>query len=126
MIFLASRNLISAKAIPEGVKLISFNTSTDDWEILNKDYRSHFYVPHPMSRIDKEKVESLLAKTTIEEKRDLFSGQMRRLTRVVIEGSSEPLQASKKFERAWEGEVPYIFGYAYEKGLIFGAQHTRK
>lgn len=126
MIFLACRYLINAKAVPEGVKLILFNASTDDWETLDIIYRPHFYVPHPMSRSDIETVKALLAETTVEEKRDLFSGQVKKFTRVEIEGSSEPLQASKKFERAWEGEVPYILGYAYEKGLIFGAQHIFK
>jgi hypothetical protein len=30
---------------------------------------------------------------------------------------------SKKFEKTWETDIPFILSYVYDKGLTFGAQH---
>ena len=91
------------------MKLTLFNSSTDAWEeVLDKDYRPYFFVPHPLSQRDRETVEELGAKTEAEEKWDLFSGQTVIVTRVEIE-SSDPRWASERFEKAWEGEVPHLY-----------------
>ncbi len=124
LISLAVHYLISVEAVLEGVKLTLFNPSTGSWkEVLDKDYRPYFFVPHPLSQRDQETVRGLGAKTRMKEKRDLFTGQTVMITRVEIEGSSDPRWASERFEKAWEGEVPYILGYVYDQGLTFGAQH---
>ena len=124
MISLAVHYLISAEAVLEGVKLTLFNPSTGAWEeALDKDYRPYFFVPHPLSQRDRETVEGLRAKTRVEKKRNLFTGQTVKVTRVEIEGSFDPRWASEKFEKAWEGMVPYILGYVYDHDLTFGARH---
>ncbi|UCE57365.1 MAG: hypothetical protein JSW19_03110, partial [Candidatus Bathyarchaeota archaeon] len=58
------------------------------------------------------------------EKRDLFTGKTVKVTRVEIEVSSDSRRVSESFEKAWEGEVPLVLGYAYDQGLTFGAQHS--
>jgi len=124
LISLTFHYLISAEMVREGVKLTLFNPSTCAWEdVLDSDYRPYFYVPYPLSQRDQETIEGLGAKTILEEKRDLFTGQTVRVTRVEIEGSSDSRWASGRFEKAWEWEVPYILSYVYDQGLTFGAQH---
>ncbi len=124
LISLAFHYLINAEAIPEGVKLTFSNPSTDSWEeFVDQDYRPYFFILYPLSQRDQETVKGLGAKTRVEEKEDLFTGQTVRVSRVEIGGSSDPRWASERFEKAWEGEVPYILGYLYDQGLVFGAQH---
>lgn len=116
--------LLDAEAIPQGVKLIFFNPQNGGLkEILDEDYRPYFFVPYPLSEEDKRMIEELGAKSMEEEKRELFSDQIVKVTKVELEGSYDPRRASERFEKAWEGEVPYISSYVYDHGLVFGAQH---
>ncbi len=104
--------------------LTFFNPSTDTCqEVQNKDYRPYFFISHPMTRKDQEIVEELGANTRVDEKRELFTGQSVKVTRVEIVDSSDLMRASKRFEKSWEGEVPFILSYVYDQGLNFGAQH---
>ena len=59
----------------------------------------------------------------VEEKRELFTDQTIKVTRVELEVSSNPMRASKRFEKSWEHDVPSVLSYAYDHGLTFGAQH---
>jgi DNA polymerase elongation subunit (family B) len=119
--------MIDAKAVPEGVKLTFFNPSTGGWEeILDKEYRSYFFVPYPLSQEDEGVIKELGAKIRLEEKKDLFTDLTVKVVRVEIQGSSDTYQDSRRFEKTWEGEIPYILGYVYDKGLVFGAQHLIK
>ncbi|RLI32127.1 hypothetical protein DRO66_11795, partial [Candidatus Bathyarchaeota archaeon] len=116
--------LINAEPIREGVKLIFFNSSTDTLEeVETQDYRPYFFIPYPMSRRDQETIEELNVKIKVEEKKKLFTNQTIKVTRVELEASSNSNQVSEKFEKSWEGEVPQILSYAYDRGLVFGAQH---
>ena len=116
--------LIDAGMVEEGVRLTLFNPSTNTLEeMLDKDYRPYFFVPHPLNQKDRETIKGLDAKTRIEEKRGLFTGQTVKVTRVEIEGSSDPRRSSKRFEKSWEGNVPLFLGYVYDRGLTFGAEH---
>lgn len=123
---LAFHYLISAELTRDGVKLMLFNPSTGAWkEVLDKEYKPHFFIPYPMSHDDRETVEALGAKTNVEEKSELFNfnDQMIKVTRVELEASSNFDQASKRFEKSWEGDIPCVLSYVYDHGLTFGAQH---
>ena len=116
--------LINAEPIRGGVKLIFFDSSTDTLEeVETQDYRPYFFIPYPMSRRDQETIEELNVKIKVEEKKELFTNQTIKVTRVELEASSNSNQVSEKFEKSWEGEVPQILSYAYDRGLVFGAQH---
>ena len=116
--------LIDAESVQDGVKLIFFNPSTRDWEeVLDRGYRPYFFVPHPINQKDLEAVEELGAKTRVEEKIDLFTGQTGEVTRVEVEDYAGLKSASKRFGKTWEEEVPLTLSYVYDRGLIFGAQH---
>jgi len=124
LISLRVNYLIDAKANKRGVTLTFFNPSTDTCkEVLNRDYRPYFFIRHPMTRKDRETVEELGADTRVEEKRELFTGQSVRVTKVEITDSSNLRRASQGFEKSWEVEVPFILSYVYDQGLNFGAQH---
>ena len=125
LISLTVHYLIDAEATREGVKLKFFNPSTDAWEeVFDRDYRPYFFIPHPLTQKDQEILDGLRAKTRLEEKRDLFTGRTVKVTRVEIEVSSDSRRVSDSFEKSWEGEVPIVLGYAYDRGLTFGAQHS--
>jgi DNA polymerase elongation subunit (family B) len=116
--------LIDAKTNKEGVVLTFFNPSTDACkEVLNRDYRPYFFITHPLTRKDRETVEELSADTRVEEKRDLFTDQSVKVTKVEMTDSSNLKRASKRFEKSWESEVPFILSYVYDQDLNFGAQH---
>jgi len=117
--------LMDAEATREGVKLTFFSPSTNAWEeVLDRDYRPYFFVPHPLTQKDRMILNGLRAKTRVEEKRDLFTGRTVKVTRVEIEVSSDPRRVSESFENSWEGEVSLVLGYVYDRGLTFGAQHS--
>jgi DNA polymerase elongation subunit (family B) len=116
---------MDAEATGEGVKLIFFSPSTGAWEdVVDSDFRPYFFVPHPLTEKDLEILGGLRATTRVEEKRDLFTDQTVKVTRVELEVSSDPRRVSEGFERSWEGEVPVVLGYVYDRGLTFGAQHS--
>jgi DNA polymerase elongation subunit (family B) len=117
--------LMDIKAAKEGMKLSLFNPSTNAWEeVLDEDYRPYFFIPHPPTQKDREILDELWTKTRLGEKKDLFTGRTVKVTRVEIEGSSDPRRVSESFEKSWEGEVPSVLGYAYDRELTFGAQHS--
>jgi DNA polymerase elongation subunit (family B) len=117
--------LLDAETFADGLRLLFFNPKNDDWkEILDKDYRPYFFVPHPLSKVDKGIIDEMAFKSSVEEKRDLFSDQMVKVMKVELHGFFDPRLASRRFEKAWEDEVPYILSYVYDRGLIFGAEHT--
>jgi len=119
--------LIDANSVPEGVKLTFFNSSTSNWkEVIDKEYRSYFFVPHPLSQKDKDIIKELGVETRLEEKKDLFTDHTVKVVRVEVRGSSDIDRTSGRFEKTWEGEVPSALGYVYDKGLVFGAQHLIK
>jgi len=123
LISLAVHYLIDAKAAKEGVRLNLFSPSTGaSKEVLDKEYRPYFFVPHPLTRKDQETIEGLGAKTRVEEKRELLTGQPIRVTKVETEVFFDPREASRRFEKSWESEVPLILGYIYDQDLTFGAQ----
>ncbi|NIS67555.1 MAG: hypothetical protein GTO12_00980, partial [Proteobacteria bacterium] len=107
------------------MKLIFFSPSTGAWEeVVDSGYRPYFFVPHPLSEKDREILGGLRATTGVEEKRDLFTDRTLKVTRVELEVSSDPRRVSEGFERTWEGEVPVVLSYVYDRGLSFGAQHS--
>lgn len=117
--------LVDAEATLKGIKLTFFESSTGALkEVLDKDYQPYFLVPHPLSEADKSAIENLKAETKIVTKIDFFTGQTVKVTQVVIRDPSDLRRASEKFEKVWEDEVPHVLGYAYDKGLVFGAQHS--
>ncbi len=117
--------LIDAEAVKDGIALILFNPSTTALEeVVDKEYRPYFFIPYPPTPKDQETLNKLRARTRLEEKKDLFTGQTIRVTRVQVEAAPDLKRASEGFEKAWERDVPPILSYIYDQDLTFGAQHT--
>ncbi len=95
--------------------LTLFNPSTDVWKEVHKGYRPYFFISHPLTQKSQKILHELHAKTKIEDKRELFTGQTIRVTKVEIQDSMDPRQPSEKFEKSWEGEVPFILSFAYDQ-----------
>ena len=116
--------LINAELVQDGVNLIFFNSTTNTVEeVVDKDYQPYFFISHPVSSKDQEILDTLNSKVTVEEKRELFTGQAIPVTKLELEASPNPTRISERFENSWEGDVPPILSYVYDHDLTFGAQH---
>jgi DNA polymerase elongation subunit (family B) len=121
---MALHYLINAETFQEGMKLIFFNPSTRELkEIVDTDYRPYFFIPHPMSPKDRKIIDALNVETRIEEKKELFTNQIIKVTRIEIDNLSDLKKVSERFEKSWEEKVPFVLSYIYDRGLNFGAQH---
>jgi DNA polymerase I len=117
--------LMDTNTSREGLILTFYNHTTDTWnEVLIKDFKPYFFIPHPITQTDQATIDEIHTHTRTEAKRDLFTGQPVKITRVEINSIVEPRRFTEKFEKSWESEVPSNLGYVYDHGLTFGAQHT--
>ena len=57
------------------------------------------------------------------EKKDFFTGQPFKLTKIELTDFSDRQQLSKKLSKSWETEVDVISSYMYDKNFVFGAQY---
>lgn len=106
------------------MKLTLYSPSTDTWEeILDSSYKPYFFIPHPLNKKDRETVKKLDFQTKTEQKTDLFTSQLIKVTRIELEDYSDPLKISRKFSKSWENEIPIVSSYVFDKNLIFGTQH---
>jgi len=92
-------------------------------EVRDTTYKPYFFVPHPLSRHDEEAIRSLYGEIEVAEKIDLYSNQTREVARVKVYKPEFLSKAVTRFETAWESEINFCHSYAYDHGLIFGAQH---
>jgi len=92
-------------------------------EFLDSSYRPYFFLPHPLSQRDEETVRTLYGEVEAAEKIDLYTNETRDVARVKVFKPEFLAKAMRKFETAWETEIEFRHSYAYDHGLIFGAQH---
>jgi DNA polymerase I len=79
---------------------------------------------HPLSPEDEENVRSFSGETEIVKKTDLYTNQPKEVTKITLGNPDLLKKAIRTFEDAWEIEIEYTHSYAYDHGIIFGAQHT--
>ncbi|UCE15297.1 MAG: hypothetical protein JSV12_05280 [Candidatus Bathyarchaeota archaeon] len=117
--------LLDAKTEGRIVILRFYNAQTNETlEIRNSDYKPYFFLPHPLSKKDEEEIRSLYGETEIVEKRNLFTDETKKLTKVTAYVPDAVRKASKTFERVWETKIAYAQSYIYDQNLIFGAPYT--
>lgn len=88
---MANYYLINAELVQEGVKLILFNSANSTWkEVVDKNYRSYFFLSHPIPSKEQETLEELGSTVKIETKEHLFTGQSITVTKVEYEASAYP------------------------------------
>jgi len=93
-------------------------------EIRDSDYKPYFFLPHPLSKTDENGVRNLYGEVEMVKKRDLFTDELKELTKVTVHTPEALRKAGKTFETAWETEIEYRQSYIYDHNLIFGAPYT--
>jgi len=93
-------------------------------EIKDLDYKSYFFLPHPLSKSDEEGIRSLHGEVEVLERRDLFTDELKELAKVTVYTPDTLRRASKTFETVWETEIDHTRSYVYDHDLVFGAAHT--
>ncbi len=116
--------LVDATNAGSTIKLRFYDPSTDSIkEISNTSYKPYFFVPYPLSKPDEEIVRSLYGEVEVVKKIDLYTNELREIAKVNVYKPEFLSQATRKFETMWENEIDFRQSYAYDHGLIFGAQH---
>ena len=119
--------LLDARTEGRTVTLRFYDAETGEIE-ESKDtyYKPYFYLPHPVSKVDKEGIRSLFGEAETVKKQDLFSDEWKELTKVTVYTLDALRKANKTFNTAWESEVEYTQSYVYDHNLIFGAPYAKK
>ncbi|HDJ04472.1 MAG TPA: hypothetical protein ENF85_00585, partial [Candidatus Bathyarchaeota archaeon] len=121
---MAACYLIDIEAAPNGMRLIFYDPSEDTLtEVPDEEYKPYFYLPHPLPPEAKTLIESLHGRTQVVEKRELFTGELKPLTKVEVEDPSDIQKLSRRLKNSWEDDVPPALGYAYDHDLSFGAPY---
>jgi DNA polymerase elongation subunit (family B) len=117
--------LVDAPAQGSTISLRFFNPATNELKtIKDTSYKPYFYLPHPLSPADQENVSSISGEAEIVKKTDLYANQPKEITKITVRDPDLLKKAIRKFEHAWETEIEYTHSYAYDHGMIFGAQHN--
>jgi DNA polymerase elongation subunit (family B) len=126
---LSAYYLLDAKVSEDkqGIKLVFYNPAKNKWkEILDPDYRPYFFIPYPLSKTDRERIEDLELDVTKVEKTDLFTRKTVNLAKVQLDNFFDPLVVSRDFPKRWEDDVPVVSSYMFDKNLVFGAKYRIK
>jgi DNA polymerase I len=116
--------LVDATSAGNTIKLRFYDPSTDSLkEITDASYKPYFFLPYPLTKQDEETVRSLYGEVEVIKKIDLYTDAPREIAKVKVYKPEFLSQATRKFENAWESEIDFRHSYAYDYGLIFGAQH---
>jgi hypothetical protein len=119
--------LLDAKTEGRTVKLRFFHEQTGSvTEITDSDYKPYFYLPSPLSKADEEGVRSLYGETQTVTKRDLFTDEMKKYTKVTVYTLDAAKKASKTFNTVWENEIDHAQGYVYDHNYVFGALYNMR
>jgi len=116
--------LIDATCIGSMMKLRFYDASTDLMkEITDNSYKPYFFLPYPLSKQDEEAVRRLYGEVEVVKKIDLYANEPKEVVKVKVYKPELLTKAMKRFENVWESEIEFCHSYAYDRGLIFGAQH---
>jgi len=116
--------LLDAATEGSTVKLRFFNPASNEIkEYRDNSYKPYFFLPHPLTATDQENTRSIYGEAEVVKKIDLYTNEPREVTKITVYKPHFLKQATKKFETAWESEIDFNHSYAYDHGLIFGAQH---
>lgn len=95
-------------------------------EVKDSQYEPYFLAPYPLSEKDAYTIDRIVGKVSKIQKSDLFTGEVKTLTKVSVKNPENIEKFSKMFENTWESEIDFARGYIYDHGLVFGAQYSFK
>jgi len=119
--------LIDAQTESDAVKLRFHDESTKELrEVKDSEYRPYFLVPYPLSEKDEYAVNRIFGQVSKIKKRDLFTNEIRTVSKIEIKDPNNIQRFSNMFEHAWESEIEFGRGYVYDHAMVFGSQHQPK
>lgn len=95
-------------------------------EVKDSQYEPYFLIPYPLSEKEAYTIDRIVGKVSKIQKSDLFTGEVKTLTKVLVKNPENIEKFSKMFENTWESEIDFARGYIYDHGLVFGAQYSFK
>jgi len=103
------------------VTLLLYDTNREELlKVQDDKYKPYFFLKPTLSSREEAIIRHLNGETQVVEKKDLFSGEKKRLIRVELEDPSLLSVASRQFKERWEVHIPYLLSYVYDHNLVFG------
>ena len=91
------------------VTLLLYDTDRGELiKIRDDEYKPYFFVKPILTSLEEKAIQALNGETSIVEKRDLFSDEKKRLTKVELEDPSLLTVASRQLKERWEVHIPYL------------------
>jgi len=116
--------LLDARTEGRIVALRFYDAQTGDVkEIKEPNYKPYFYLPHPLSKAEEEGIKNLHGETQIVKKRDLYTNELKDLTKVTVYTLDALKKVPKEFEKTWENEIDYTQSFVYDHDFVFGAAY---
>jgi DNA polymerase elongation subunit (family B) len=117
--------LLDAKTEGRMAILRFYHAQADETlKIRDLDYKPYFFLTYPLSKSDEEGIRNLSGEVEVVKKRDLFTDEMKELTKVTVYTLDAFRRAIRTFEKVWETEIEYTQSYVYDHNLVFGAPYT--
>jgi len=117
--------LIDADADPKGVTLHLYDTANDRTsEFADSSYKPYFLIGHQISAEEEKLIDELNARTSMIEKSDLFTGNVRKVTKIELDDPSNIERVAERFKQHWEASVPPALSYVYDHDLTFGGLYS--
>jgi len=107
------------------IKLKFLNSDGKFEEIFDEKYKPYFLTIYPPAKEEAEIVKYFSGDIETVEKTDLFTGERRTLAKVSWPNPKIAAKAARRFRQLWESEIDFKKSYIYDKGLIFGALHSK-
>ncbi len=95
-------------------------------EARDLEYKPYFFLPRVLSESDKVNVKNLYGEAEFEEKYDLFTNRLIKMTKVGVYTLDSFRKAGNIFRKSWETEVEYTQSYVYDHDLVFGAPYKKE
>lgn len=113
--------LIDADADSQGVKLYFYDAAQDRRsEFADSSYKPYFITRHPIIGDDEKIIEDMNGRTSVLEKVDLFTGKVKKVTKVELNYPSNVERMAEQLKQHWESRIPPTLSYVYDHGLTFG------
>lgn len=106
------------------VKLKFIDADGKAKEIVDEKFRPYFLAAHPLTSEQGQIVEYFSGIPLPVEKKDLYTGEERLLTKISWPNAQIAKKAAEKLGQTWESEIALAKSYVYDHGLIFGAAHS--
>jgi DNA polymerase I len=119
--------LVDAKITEtNAIKLEFLDSNGEFQETVDAEYKPYFLVEWPLKEEDKEIIRYFSGEIQPVEKTDLFADTKRMYGKVYWPNPRIAEKASKRLQRHWESEVEFEKSYVYDRGLVFGASHSKQ